>query len=82
MKECLRSRRLTEGSLKTLEFTIKHRKPYLHLSAIFKEHAVSGLKQWMRENNIHVLNIAGPGASKAPTVAEFVIATLDAAFKP
>ena len=50
--------------------------------AVFKEHAVSGLKQWMRENNIHVLNIAGPGASKAPTVAEFVITTLDAAFKP
>jgi hypothetical protein len=35
---------LTGGSLKTLEFAIKHRKPHLHLSAVFKDHATSELK--------------------------------------
>ena len=29
---------------------------------------------------IHVLNVAGPRASKEPTVAEFVTATLDDTF--
>ena len=73
---------LSGNSFETLEFAIKHRKPYLHLSAVFKEHAASELKKWMQQNNIRVLNVAGPRASKEPAVAEFVIATLDAALKP
>jgi hypothetical protein len=62
-----------------MEFASKHRKPYLHLSATFKEHAASELKQWMRENNIRVLNVAGPRASKEPKVATFVSSILDQA---
>ena len=75
-------KRLSGNSLETLDFAIKHRKPYLHLSAVFRDHAGSKLKKWMEENGIRVLNVAGPRASKEPKVAEFVIATLDAAFKP
>jgi Circularly permutated YpsA SLOG family len=36
----------------------------------------------MQQNNIHVLNVAGPRASKEPEVTEFVMATLDATLKP
>jgi hypothetical protein len=36
----------------------------------------------MQQNNIRVLNVAGPRASKEPVVAAFVISTLDAALKP
>jgi hypothetical protein len=73
---------LTGGSLKTVEFAIKHRKPHLHLSASSKDNAAAELKKWMQQNNIRVLNVAGPRASKEPAVAGFVIATLDAALKP
>jgi hypothetical protein len=36
----------------------------------------------VQQNNIRVLNVAGPRASKEPKVAEFVTTTLDAALKP
>src|ERR1017187_5807855 len=68
---------LSGGSLKTVAFAIKHRKPHLHLSATSKVDAVQELKQWMQQNNIRVLNVAGPRASKEPKVAGFVISTLD-----
>ena len=38
------------------------------------------LKKWMQQNNIRVLNVAGPRAFKEPEVAQFVISTLDHAF--
>jgi hypothetical protein len=69
--------RLSEGSLKTLEFAVKHRKPHLHLSAASKGNAASELKKWIGQNNICVLNVAGPRASKEPEVAEFVKEILD-----
>ena len=75
-------KRLSGNSIETLDFAIKHRRPYLHLSAVFRDHAASKLKRWLQQNNIQVLNVAGPRASKEPAVAEFVIATLDAALKP
>ncbi len=75
-------KRLSGNSFETLEFAIKHRKPYLHLSAVFKDNAAQKLKKWVQQNNIHVLNVAGPRGSKEPTVAGFVITTFDAALKP
>ncbi len=75
-------KRLSGNSAETLEFAIKHRKPYLHLSAVFKDNAAQKLEKWIEENNIRVLNVAGPRASKEPKVAKFVIAALDAALKP
>jgi len=75
-------KRLSGNSSKALELAIRHRKPYLHLSAVFKDNAAQKLKKWMEENNIRVLNVAGPRASKEPKVAEFVLTTLDAALKP
>jgi hypothetical protein len=47
------------------------------LSAASKDNAAADLKVWIQQNHIRVLNVAGPRASKEPTVAEFVIATLD-----
>jgi hypothetical protein len=75
-------KRLSGNSAETLEFAIKHRKPYLHLSAVFKDNAAFELKKWMEDNDIRVLNVAGPRASKEPKVAEFVLTTLDTALKP
>ena len=75
-------KRLSGTSYETMEFAIKHRKPYLHLSAVFKDHAASKLNKWMEESSIRVLNVAGPRASNEPEVAGLVITTLDAALKP
>ena len=69
--------RLSEGSLATLEFAVKHRKPHLHLSTASKENAASDLKKWIEQNNIRVLNVAGPRASREPEVAGFVKEILD-----
>jgi predicted Rossmann fold nucleotide-binding protein DprA/Smf involved in DNA uptake len=41
---------LTGGSLKTVEFAVKHRKPSFHLSAGNKANASSELNKWMQEN--------------------------------
>jgi hypothetical protein len=38
------------------------------------------LRTFLDENVILVLNVAGPRASKEPSVAQFVIATLDRVF--
>jgi hypothetical protein len=72
-------KRLLGNSFETLEFAKKFRKPYLHFSAGFKDRAASVLKKWMQDNNIRVLNVAGPRASNEPEVGKFVMTTLDAA---
>jgi hypothetical protein len=69
-------KQLSGNSFETLEFAIKHRKPHLHLTAS-QDNAVSELKKWMQQNDIHVLNVAGPRASKEPTVGEFVLQVLN-----
>jgi hypothetical protein len=47
-----------------------------------KDNAAQERNKWMQPNNIRVLNVAGPRASKEPKAAEFVITTLDEALKP
>ncbi len=67
---------LSGGSWKTVEFAIKRRKPHLHLSAASTFNLGQGLKRWIERNNIRVLNVAGPRASKEPAVADFVAQVL------
>lgn len=71
---------LIGGSAKTLNFASKHRKPCVHLS---RERdgakASEKLHEFIRANEIAILNVAGPRASEEPTVAEFVRNTLVAA---
>ena len=70
---------LTGGSRKTVEFAKKHHKPLIHLTAGDQDVA-QRLKDWLAQNAIEVLNVAGPRASKEPGIASFVILTLDAVF--
>jgi hypothetical protein len=71
---------LSGGSLKTVGFAIKHRKPHLHLSAHSRANAAQELRHWMQQNNIRVMNVAGPRASKEPEVGKFVEQVLTATF--
>jgi hypothetical protein len=71
---------LTGGSKKTVEFARKHQKPWIHL-AVGDQDVAQRLKDWLAQNAVDVLNVAGPRASKEPGIASFVILTLDAVFR-
>lgn len=54
---------LTGGSLKTMDFARKHKKPRLHLCA-GDNTAGDKLKAFTEEQRVKILNVAGPRASK------------------
>ena len=60
--------RLTGGSRTTAEFARKHNKPFLHLdlNAIATDLAVEDVQQWLNENRVRTLNVAGTQASGSP----------------
>jgi hypothetical protein len=70
---------LTGGSRKTAEFAVKHNKPCLHVHW-GQEDAAQALRDFVADNEITTLNVAGPRASKEPQVGEFVKEILEAAF--
>ena len=73
---------LTGGSKRTAEFAIKHRKPCLHLPQHSSSYGSPArlLQQFVEENSVQVLNVAGTRASKEPEVWKFAYETLEAAF--
>jgi len=72
---------LTGGSKKTENLARRHHKPILHL---WRDDAVpfpeAELLRFIRDNDIKVLNVTGPRASKDPQVAAFVTIVLENAF--
>jgi hypothetical protein len=74
---------LMGGSQRTVELARRHEKPSLHLSATSDGDKAAGLlREFIRQHGIKVLNVAGPRASQAPSVAEFVTATLTKTLRP
>ena len=69
---------LSGGSKKTVVFARKHGKPVIHISRQTEQPAET-LLRFVRSNNIHILNVAGPRRSKEPDVGEFVKRVLDSA---
>jgi hypothetical protein len=57
---------LSEGSEYTRQMAIKHRRPWLHIdlnqTPAFKSTTL--ISSWIDKNNIEILNVAGPRASK------------------
>jgi 8-oxo-dGTP pyrophosphatase MutT (NUDIX family) len=69
---------LKGGSMRTVEFARKHRRPVLHLSkAVGVPAAEAALRRFVEETGIKALNVAGPRASKEPEVGAFVREVLD-----
>ena len=64
--------KLTTGSALTRKFAIQHGKPYLHIDLDLESNPHGTIKKWILENNIHVLNVAGRSASKAPGIYDHV----------
>jgi predicted Rossmann-fold nucleotide-binding protein len=58
---------LEGGTLNTVEYCKKHNKPYF-VADINKNIELSKIHNWLMENNIEILNIAGPRASKQPDI--------------
>ena len=67
---------LAGGSKQTSEFAAQHRKPWLHLSQESDGEAVEKFRQFLFQNPIKVLNLAGSRKSQEPQVGDFTIATL------
>ena len=70
---------LTGGSELTRIFTVKHGKPCLHIDLNSKSNLKISLNidMWIRKNNIRVLNVAGPRASKDPKIYKAVFKLLE-----
>jgi hypothetical protein len=70
---------LVGGSQLTAQFATNHKKPCLHLSKVGDgEKAVHKLRDFIEQNKIKVLNVAGPRSSTEPTIEEFVKTVLEA----
>ncbi len=70
------------GSLRTIEFARKHKKPCLHISPFSNGYMDPALplQQFVAEYGIKRLNIAGSRESKEPGVGRFAYQTIDDAF--
>ena len=66
--------KLTGGSAYTVKMAKKHDRPHLHIDRKQYEMLPASLEilSWLDENNIKVLNVAGPRASKDPKIYESV----------
>ena len=64
---------VTGGSKTTIELARKYRRPVLHLSkARGVLAAATEFRRFLEEQNIKVLNVAGPKASNEPQIGAFV----------
>ena len=73
---------LTGGSEYTREMAIKHDRPWLHidLSQMAAFQAAVAINQWILQNKIEILNVAGPRASKDPSVYKNASDILESAY--
>ena len=71
----------TGGSVKTIQFAKKHGKPWLHIGVGdgYEDPAVR-LRQFVEEEKIAVLKVAGSRASKAPDIHRWVMGVLEGEF--
>jgi hypothetical protein len=63
----------------TVGFTVKHSKPCLKLHPGIKDSGQK-LREFVSDNEIQTLNVAGPRASNEPKVGDFVKQVLEEAF--
>ena len=73
---------LTGGSEYTREMATRHNRPWLHidLSQMAAFQAAIAINQWVLQNKVEVLNVAGPRASKDPAVYKDAVNVLESAY--
>jgi len=74
--------KLTGGSDYTREMALFHNRPWRHidLNKTNSFQAAGKIKSWIIENNIEVLNVAGPRASKDPLIYQATADILETVF--
>ncbi len=55
------------GTALTIKLAKKHRKPYLIVDLV-QEEDVRSVREWLRQNKIQILNVAGPRESEVPGI--------------
>jgi hypothetical protein len=70
---------LTGGSALTRDFAKRHKKDWIHidLKELSLKEAAERLSSWLTENEINVLNVAGPKAGKDPKIYEATLRLLE-----
>jgi hypothetical protein len=73
---------LTGGTRLTWELARELGKPVLHISRdeLDAASAAASIREFLAQNQVRTLNVAGPRASQAPEIAAFVTAVLERAF--
>ena len=73
---------LTGGSDFTREMAVRHNRPWLHidLNQMAAFQAAIAINQWVLQNKVEVLNVAGPRASKDPAVYKDAVNILESAY--
>lgn len=74
--------KLTGGPALTRKLAKQHQKPWLHidLDKVEETEADSIIAGWIHRNDIQVLNVAGPRASKDPGIHDIVSRILETLF--
>lgn len=70
---------ITGGSMRTVEFAKKHKKPCLHVSQADSKPPESVVTEFIKQHDIKLLNIAGSRESKEPGINEWAKGVLDRA---
>jgi hypothetical protein len=66
------ARRVGGGSLRTLEFAGRHRRPCIHIARDAGGDAAQRLREFIGEHGIRTLNVAGSRESKEPGIGAWV----------
>ena len=71
--------KLSGGTEQTLHFCVEQRRPHelIDASNVSTQKAAQLIADFVRENNIDILNVAGPRASEWPEGYEYAYRTLD-----
>ena len=74
--------KLTGGSDHTRDMVLRHGRPWLHIDLNKTEsfQAAKQIRFWLAEHEIEVLNVAGPRASKDPTIYRTTVHILETVF--
>jgi hypothetical protein len=74
------SKDVTGGSLRTIDFARKHKKPCAHIPRDGTYQPAVALLRFVEEHEIKVLNVAGSRESKEPGIHLWVMQVIDDAF--
>lgn len=68
------------GEVLTLQMIEQYKKPYLDVDALIDDVKPNDVADWIEQNKIQTLNVAGNSERSAPGIGEFTIAFLDEVF--